>query len=65
VSNLVPEFTTYLPSSDKVYIGHTEQIPGVSTVDFTKEVTYRIVSTLPGKPDMQSESTVVVKIAFQ
>jgi hypothetical protein len=65
VSSLVPEFTTSLPSSDKVYIGHTEQIPGVSTVDFTQEVTYRIVSTVPGKPDMQSESKVVVKINFQ
>jgi hypothetical protein len=64
VSSLVPEFTTYLPS-DKVYIGNTEQISGVSTVDFTQDVTYRIVSTVPGKPDMQSESTAVVKIAFQ
>ncbi|MDR1881343.1 MAG: hypothetical protein LBR26_00985 [Prevotella sp.] len=64
VSSLVPEFTTYLPS-DKVYIGNTEQTSGASTVDFTKEVTYRIVSTLPDKPEMQAESTVVVKIGFQ
>jgi len=64
VSSLAPEFTTYLPS-EKAYIGNTEQISGASTVDFTKDVTYRLVSTLPDKPGMQAESTVVVKIAFQ
>ncbi|MDR0698666.1 MAG: hypothetical protein LBG28_05555 [Tannerella sp.] len=64
VSSLVPEFTTYSPS-EKVYIENTEQISGTSTVDFTQEVTYRLVSTSPDKPDMQAESTVVVKIGFQ
>jgi hypothetical protein len=64
VSSLVPEFATYLPS-EKVYIGNTEQVSGVSTVDFTQEVTYRLVSALPDKPEMQAELTMVVKIAFQ
>jgi hypothetical protein len=64
VSSLVPEFTTYLPS-EKVYIGNAEQVSGVSTADFTKEVVYRLVSTLPGKPEMQAESTVIVKINYQ
>jgi len=64
VSNLAPEFTTYLPS-EKVYIGNTEQVSGASRVDFTTGVTYRLVSTLPDKPEMQVESTGVVKIIFQ
>jgi hypothetical protein len=64
VSSLAPEFTTYSPS-EKVYIGNTEQVSGVSTVDFTQEVTYRLVSTVPDKPGMQAESTVVVNIGFQ
>jgi hypothetical protein len=64
VSSLAPEFTTNSPS-DKVYIGNEEQTSGVSAVDFTKEVTYRLVSAVPDKPGMQAESTVVVKVAFQ
>ncbi|MDR2087314.1 MAG: hypothetical protein LBP72_09095 [Dysgonamonadaceae bacterium] len=64
VSRLTPVFTTFLPS-EKVYIGNTEQQPGVSTVDFTQEVTYRLVSAVPGKPEMQAEATVVVKVNFQ
>jgi hypothetical protein len=64
VSSLIPEFTSYSPS-EKVYIGNAEQISGASTVDFTQEVTYRLVSTLPDKPEMQAESTVTVKINYQ
>ncbi|MDR0505621.1 MAG: hypothetical protein LBH32_02225 [Dysgonamonadaceae bacterium] len=64
VSSLVPEFATYSPS-DKVYIGNTEQVSGASPVDFTKEITYRLVSALPDKPEMKAESTVVVRIKFQ
>jgi hypothetical protein len=64
VSDLVPEFTTYLPE-EKVYIGNTEQISGNSTVDFTQKVTYHLVSTFPGKPEMQAEATVAVNIIFQ
>jgi hypothetical protein len=61
-SSLVPEFTTYSPT-DKVYIGNTEQASGVSAVDFTQDVIYRLVSTVPNKPEMQAESTVRVKIS--
>ena len=64
VSNLVPEFTTY-SAAEKVYIGSIEQISGASAVDFTKEVTYRLVSTLPENPTMKVEVDVVVKITFQ
>jgi hypothetical protein len=64
VSSLTPEFTTY-SATDKVYIGNAEQTPGVSAVDFTRDVTYRLVATVPGKPEMQAESTVVVKISLQ
>jgi hypothetical protein len=65
LSRLVPEFTTYA-ATDKVYIGNAEQQSTISEVDFTAgEVAYRIVSTLADKPDMQAETTVLVKIAFQ
>ena len=64
VSNLAPEFTTYLPT-EKVYIGNAEQISGSSMVDFSQKVTYRLVSTLPDRPEMQAESTVVVNVVFQ
>lgn len=64
VSRLVPEFTTYL-STEKAYVGNEEQQSGVSTVDFTNGATYRLVSTLPDRPEMHAESTVVVKIGFQ
>jgi hypothetical protein len=64
VSNLIPEFTTYSPA-DRVYIGSAEQASGVSAVNFTQEVIYRLVSAVPDKPEMQAESTVVVKVAFQ
>ncbi len=64
ISNLIPEFTT-LSATDKVYIGDAEQTSGSTPVDFTQEVTYRLVSTLPENPAMQSEATVVVKIKYQ
>ncbi|MDR1718872.1 MAG: hypothetical protein LBR67_01955 [Dysgonamonadaceae bacterium] len=64
VSGVAPEFAV-ATASDKVYIGNTEQVSGVSTADFTNGVTYRIVSTVAGKPEMQAETTVVVKVAFQ
>jgi hypothetical protein len=64
VSRLAPEFTTSSPSG-KVYIGNTEQTSGASAVDFTQEVAYRLVSTVPGKPEMQAESTIVVKVSIQ
>lgn len=64
VSHLAPEFTTY-GALDQVYIGNVEQVSGVSPVDFTQSITYRLVATVPGKPDMQAESTVVVKITFR
>ncbi len=64
VSSLTPEFTTY-SSSEKVYIGDTEQVSGSSVVDFTQGITYRLVSTLPENPAIQAESTVKVKINYQ
>jgi hypothetical protein len=64
ISNAVPEFTTFLPT-EKVFIGDAEQVSGVSPVDFTRPVTYRLVSALPGKPDIQAIATVDVKINYQ
>lgn len=64
VSRLVPEFTTCSPN-EKVYIGNVEQLSGTSSVDFTQNVKYRLVSTLADHPDMQAISDVTVKIIFQ
>lgn len=64
LTRLQPEFTLFSPT-DKVYIGNTEQISGVSEVDFTKNVSYRLVSTSSGNPDMQAASTVNMKIKYQ
>lgn len=64
VSHLVPEFTTCSPN-EKVYIGDVEQLSGTSSVDFTQDVKYRLVSTLSDHPDMQAVSEVTVKITFQ
>lgn len=64
VSSLVPEYTLY-SATDKVYIGSVEQTSGSSAVDFTNSVTYRLVSTVNEKPNLQAESTVIVKITYQ
>ncbi len=64
VSNLVPVFTTYLPT-EKAYIGEVEQMSGTSTVDFRQGVTYRLVSTLSENPEIQAISTISVKINYQ
>jgi hypothetical protein len=59
-SRLVPEFTLSSPS-EKAYIGDTEQVTGLSEVDFTREVTYRLVSALPSNGEMQAVTTVKVE----
>lgn len=64
VRNLTPEFTLY-SDNDKVYIGNTEQMSGSSSVNFSDEITYRLVSTLPENSSMQAISTVIVKISYQ
>ncbi|WP_455587793.1 hypothetical protein [Bacteroides sp.] len=64
VRNLIPEFTTYSPE-EKVYIENTEQLSGSSAVDFTQDVHYRLVSTLPAHPEMQAVSDISVKITYQ
>ncbi len=64
ISSVKPEFTMF-SATDKVYIGDAEQISGSTVVDFTKGVTYRLVSTLPENPAIQSEATVNIKIKYQ
>ena len=64
VQGLIPMFTTYEPT-DKVYIDEVEQISGVSTVDFSQAITYRLISTLDGQVNKQAESTIKVKIAYE
>ncbi len=60
--SLIPEFTLY-SAADKVYIGDAEQTSGISAVDFTQEVTYRLVSMVDtGK---EAVSAIKVKISYQ
>lgn len=61
IRTLVPEFTMY-SATDKVYIGDVEQISGVSMVDFSNGVTYRLVSFVPDNPVMQAVSFIKVSI---
>lgn len=61
IRTLVPEFTMY-SATDKVYIGDVEQISGVSMVDFSNGVTYRLVSSVPDNPVMQAVSFIKVSI---
>jgi len=64
VSNLKPEFEMFSPT-DKVFIDDVEQTSNISEVNFSQNVTYRLTSTVPGNPDKQATSFVVVKINFQ
>lgn len=64
VSNLIPEFTTCSPG-EKVYIEEVEQTSGTSAADFTKNINYRLVSTLAEHPEMQAVANVSVKITYQ
>jgi hypothetical protein len=58
-----PEFTTYLPS-EKVFVGDVAQISGSSAHDFTQNIVYRIISSVPDRPEMQAVSTVMVRIIY-
>jgi hypothetical protein len=64
LSNLVPEFTM-TGSTEKAYIGNVEQISGTSTVDFSQNTVYRLVSTSAGNSAVEAEATVRVEIKFQ
>lgn len=64
VSHLIPQFSTYL-STDKVYIDGVEQTSGVSAIDFTQSVSFRLVSISPDNPALQSVAIVNVKINVQ
>lgn len=61
VSSLIPEFELY-NTTDKVYIDEEEQTSGVSVVDFSKNVTYRLVSIDSTNTNMQSVSTIKITI---
>lgn len=64
ISSLVPVFTT-TSTTDKAYIGDTEQVSGSTPVDFSQGVTYRIVATSADNANMTAESTVSVVISYQ
>jgi hypothetical protein len=63
VSNIAPEFSL-LSASEKAFIDEAEQTSGVSAVDFTKDIVYRLVSALPENQEIKAVSTVNVKIKF-
>lgn len=64
ISDIAPAFTT-ISSSDKVFIGNTEQISGVTKVNFTQAVEYTIVSEVAGKPELKAETKFRVKVTRQ
>lgn len=65
VTNLIPQFTT-TSETDKVYINDIEQTSAISKVNFTQDVTYKLVSVLSvDQPDKKVMSTVKVKVNFQ
>lgn len=65
VSNMIPQFTT-TSATDKVYIVDVEQTSGTSSVNFTQDVTYKLVSIFSAtNPNMQAITMVNVKIIFQ
>lgn len=64
VSSIAPVFTTY-SANEKVYIGDVEQTSGVTRANFADGVTYRLVSTFDGKPELQSESTFRINISYK
>lgn len=64
VSHVIPEFKTYA-ATDKIYINDVEQISTVTAVDFTHNVTYKIVSFLAENSDIQAIGTVKIKIIYQ
>jgi len=64
ISNLVPVFTT-TSTTDKVYVGDTEQVSSSTTVDFNQNVTYRLIATSTDNSELKAESMVSVKISYQ
>lgn len=61
LTKLTPEFELY-DTADRTYIGDVLQTSGQGSVDFSKPVTYRMVSTVPGQAAMQAESAVTVTV---
>lgn len=64
VRNVVPEFSLY-STTEEVYINDIEQISGLSVVDFTKNVTYRLVEGLSSNSDVVAATQIKIKIFFQ
>lgn len=65
IAGLVPQYTT-TSTTDKVFIDNVEQTSGTSVVDFTKDVTYKLVSSFSAEqPDKKAISTVKIKIILQ
>lgn len=64
VSSVVPEFTL-AGDNEAAYIGDTEQTSGVSAVDFTGPVVYRLVGISPDNVSAVAESTVTVSVDFE
>lgn len=61
LTKLTPEFTLY--SDDTVVsVGNSVQTSGQSTVDFTNPITYKLVSSVTGKPEMQAISQITVTV---
>lgn len=64
VSNVVPEFTL-TGTNERAYIGDVEQTSGVSTVDLSQPVTYKLVGVSPDNAEATAESTITVNVNFE
>lgn len=59
---LIPEFT--LSQGQEVFVNDVLQTSGVSAVDFTSPVVFRIKNTFDGKPHLSAETEVTVSIVI-
>lgn len=59
-TSLTPQFT--MVEGQEVYVNNVLQTSGVSVVDFTAPVVFRLKNTLAGKPHLTAETEVTVSV---
>lgn len=64
ISNVAPEFS-FAGVGEKAYVGDVEQTSGVTAVDFTKPVTYRLIGTDAENSDVTAVSNVEIRILHE
>ena len=59
-TSLIPQFT--LVEGQEVYVNNVLQTSGVSVVDFTAPVVFRLKNTFTGKPHLTAETEITVSV---